>query len=100
MIYPINNELSLEGEANNRFSCPSGSELDKYHGFSRCIGGDHGDLLFDGFDVENGKTILSNPHVFSFIDLSDATDDEIHDLAMEILLNSFNSIGLECVEHS
>ena len=103
-IYPITMTLSLEGVANPRYSDLDQNELKHSdtdrHGWGRVIGGDLGDLYFDGYDVIGGRTYLRSPAVLSNAIDHTWTEDEIYNLAVDILSNSFSSIGLECVEHS
>lgn len=63
----------------------------------RTIGGDKGDLWFDGYTLENGETVLYKPVLVTIHELS---DDEVQDVAQEILQASYDSIGIETVEHS
>lgn len=84
--YQIKPELSLPGEASERYSNLRFGED------CRKIGGDLGDLLFEGFDVVNGNTVLRSPVLVSSLQLG---EEEATELASEILLASFDSIGLE-----
>lgn len=93
--YSVNQELSLPEEANPRFSDLSHKESEAG---GRIIGGDKGDLCFSGYSVENGKTILYDPELLT--SFGDLTDDEVNDYANEILMESYQSIGIETVEHS
>lgn len=86
--------LTLPGEANLRYQDLSYSELKRGY---RIIGGDQGDLHFDGFSIENGSTLLTNPRLSTTLDLN---QDEAWEIAYDILMFSFQSIGLETVEHS
>lgn len=100
MLYEIDN-LTLDAEANPRFAELSLSEIrrrDK-NGWprGRCIGGDKGDLYFDGYTVADGQTKLYQPALETNLEL---TEDEAHDIATEVLQASFASIGIETVEHA
>jgi len=105
MLYHLQNAFVIDEAANPRFGTPGSGEVkraetdDYFHGFNRVIGGDRGDLLFDGYEVVGGKTILSSPAVWSnsTLLLSAGEDEE---LAREIFDASFASIGIETVEHS
>lgn len=96
-------DFVIEGHAANpRFGDPSLSEVRRFEtdGYYRRIGGDRGDLYFDGYDVEDGNTILRNPALILFFDHDAVTEDDLVDLAREIFDSAFDSIGIECVEHS
>ena len=84
-------KLTLPEAANPRFADLSLSED------HRIIGGDKGDLCFNGYTVEGDETILYQPVLVTSLELN---DDEVQDIAEEILQASFNSIGIETVEHS
>ncbi len=103
MIRPLKQPFVIAAQANPRFGRPSMSEVIRaesnpvYHGYNRVIGGDRGDLLFDGYMVFRGDTMLTDPAVWTEEQL---TDDEVTDLARQIFNESFASIGIETVEHS
>ncbi len=63
----------------------------------RTIGGDKGDLWFNGYSLENGETVLYEPVLVTSLELN---PDEAQDFAEEILQASYDSIGIETVEHS
>ena len=73
MMYSIK-ELSIDGEANPRFGELSSSEKPKKNGHYRVVGGDQGDVYFDGYEVINGKTVLINPELYSGHE--DLTEDD------------------------
>ena len=102
MIYHLQNPFVIDAAANPRFGTPSITEIKKAetsnHGFYRVIGGDKGDLLFDGYDVADGKTFLYSPAVQTAY--SGLNDEEVVEMAREIFDESFASIGIETVEHS
>ena len=112
MLYHLKNAFVIDEAANPRFGTPGAGEVkraetDYFHGFNRIIGGDRGDLLFDGYEVVDGKTILSNPAVSTNLlfrgDRSAVLtqgDGTVEELAREIFDASFASIGIETVEHS
>jgi hypothetical protein len=90
MTYQIN-EIYLEDEAPERYENLSLTERDRG---GRVIGGDKGDLWFEGYYVENGKTFLINPTLETTLNL---TDDNAQEVAMEVLSESYDSIGIEAV---
>ena len=104
MLYDVKRELSIAGLANNRYADISISESRRAdrteHGCPRVIGGDKGDLGFYGYDVHVGenKTVLYKPVLITCI--GGLNEDEVFDIAEEILMNSFESVGIETVEHS
>lgn len=99
MRYEVKQQLSVEGLANPKKASLSRRESESKAG-ARVIGGDKGDLHFDGFtlDESTGVTVLDKP-VF-VTTLEGLTDDEVNDYANEVLQFSFDSIGIETVEHS
>ena len=106
MIHSLSEPFVIEEAANPRFGDASIQEVRRsestplYHGFYRVIGGDAGDLLFDGYSVEKGKTILCNPAVNSNMADESWSEEDWNNLAREIFNCSYASIGIECVEHS
>ena len=96
-LYPIAEEISLPGLANRRYAILSITEMDR-RGY-RVIGGDLGDVRFEGFDLddENGRTVLYNPVLSTTLELS---LEEATAVAQNVVMESFESIGLETVEHS
>ena len=95
-IYPIGQEIALHIEADPRSGDLGIREADRYNGWSRCIGGDKGDLLFNGYDLFGGKTVLRDPAFRTAFD--DLTDQEVLDYAREVLDEAFASIGADCVQ--
>ena len=95
-VYFLESELSLPALANPKFKDLSFTEVTKRD--CRVIGGDKGDLEFKGYELEDGKTFLYKPVVVTT--LEGLTDDQVFDVANEILMFSYESIGAECVEHS
>lgn len=87
-------KLTLSEQAEPLYADLSLSEVRKSD--HRTIGGDKGDLWFDGYTLENGETVLYKPVLVTIHELN---DDEVQDMAQEILQASFNSIGIETVEH-
>lgn len=82
--------LELDGEADARYE-----ENDFSHvGQKRVIGGDRGDIYFDGFDVEAGKTVLYKPELRTSLEL---TQEEAQDIAIEVLHFAYEAIGFECL---
>ena len=88
-------KLSLPEQAEPLFADLSLSEVRKSD--HRTIGGDKGDLWFCGYTLENGETVLYEPVLVTIHELN---DDEVQDMAEEILQASYESIGVETVEHS
>ena len=86
-------EIFVPGLADKKKQDLSISELD-----GRTIGGDKGDLEFQGYTLceETNRTILHKPVLYSRDGL---TYDEARQIAQEILDFSFDSIGIETVEH-
>lgn len=100
-IHELEAELSVEGEANPRFGDLSTREVDKHHGWGRVIGGDQGDVLFNGYDVEDGRTVLRSPAVLTWLrdEITDEwSEEEWTTFGQEIVDFAYDSIGLECVE--
>lgn len=95
--YNIDIPLTLPEPANPRFADLTAKESDRG---GRIIGGDHGDLRFNGYVVEDGTTTLADPVLLTGLDCDDDTPEELHAMADEILKFSYASIGIECVEHS
>lgn len=94
--------LLLPGLANPKFARPTTHEVDTSHtrrNHYRVIGGDLGDLFFDGFELGVDHTLLVNPHLVSVWAL-ESTDDELMRLAEGVLHAAFASIGWECLEHN
>lgn len=92
--YIISRELSLPVEASRKHTDLTVKESETG---GRTIGGDLGDLNFQGYFVEPGKTVLFKPELLTTLELS---DDEAYETAREVLFASFESIGAETVEHS
>lgn len=92
MTYTVTTPLTLPVRANPRFR-----DLSRHEEGGRIIGGDKGDLIFDGYDLDDTSTTLSGVKLRTDLDL---TEDEVNDIAKEILQFSYESIGIETVEHS
>lgn len=92
--YQITEELSIPEEANRRYASMTRSE---YNSEGRHIGGDKGDLFFQGYTVEDGKTVLTCP-VLRTADILSPQD--AYETAKEVLMASYDSVGVETVEHS
>lgn len=93
--YQVRTVLYLPEQANTRFSDLNRKEAERGY---RTIGGDKGDLRFNGFHIEGESTQLDDAILVT--DLNYLTDDEVDDIANEILHASYESIGIETVEHS
>lgn len=87
--------LTIPAEANPRFADLSRKEMDK----GRIIGGDQADLRFWGFTVQRSQTELVNPELLRG-NFDGWSNDDIINVAQEILSASFASIGVECIEHN
>ena len=96
--FEVKEPLILEEVANLRYATLSANEA-KNRGY-RVIGGDRGDLCFTGYDVDRseGTTTLENVSVRTKIE--GLNDDELYDLAREILSEAYCSVGIECIYHS
>ncbi len=94
--YDITKKLALPGLANPRYRDLSRRESDNG---GRVIGGDLGDLEFYGYELDRDKdeTILYGPVLVTQRKLSKKDANQI---AYDILMESYASIGLETVEHS
>jgi hypothetical protein len=93
MTYEIKN-LIFPWQANKRYESLSYSELKRGY---RLIGGDRGDLRFDGYGVDGEGTELVGVQLVSSLVL---TPEDAQEIAVEIVEQAFESIGAECVEHS
>lgn len=92
--YSVSN-LCFDWKANKRFE--SLSSFEQKRGY-RVVGGNHGDVRFDGFAVsETGTELCDVRFVTSLEHLSES---EAGRLAREVVEEAFASIGAECVEHS
>lgn len=89
-IYLARN-ISLEGEAPAKYADLSFSEWNRCD--YRTIGGDKGDLLFEGYIIRDGRTVLYKPKLRTT--LEGLLPDEVDEIAQEILDFSFASIGFE-----
>lgn len=92
--YRISSELSIPAEAPANRADLTFTEITRGY---RVIGGDRGDLQFDGYTVGFGRTVLYKPVLVTTLDLS---DEEAAEIAKEILMFSYESIGVESVTHS
>lgn len=66
----------------------------------RVLGGDRGDLHFDGYTLDEGAraTALDGPVLVTAFD--GLTGDEAFDIASEIIAQAVASVGLEALEVS
>ena len=97
-LYYIETPLTVKGEAPEKHSELTLSEVrwqerNRNPG-GRIIGGDKADLYFDGYTVKDGYTELYNPVLWTGLQL---TDEEVHDIAADIVGQAFESIGFECL---
>jgi len=102
MLYPLKQPFVLNFAAKSRFADPSITEIRRAEALSscmrghyRCIGGNQGDLLFDGYSVGKGRTTLANATLWSNLDLS---DDEAMEIARAVFDEAFASVGEEIIE--
>lgn len=63
----------------------------------RVLGGNRGDLWFDGYVVDETGTELASARLRTSLDL---TPEEAHEIAVEVVEEAYESVGEECVEHS
>lgn len=65
----------------------------------RIIGGDLHDLHFQGFTYnhETKEAFLKNPILTRVKDKTYLDEEEVFQLAQNVLLESFDSIGIECL---
>jgi len=103
-IFPIMTDVVIDKPADWKLGCLSLSERkraekNKYSGYGRCIGGDQGDVLFNGYDIIDGKTYLVDPALITSLDWN-PTNQDVYELAMLIINESMASIGIETVAHS
>ena len=100
-LYPLDRAFVIDEVAPWRRGEPTTTELraaEKFphlRGFNRVIGGDQGDLLFDGYDVDGGRTTLTNPTLSTTHE--DLTGDEVFEIARAIFDESYASIGIETI---
>jgi hypothetical protein len=88
--YQVSLELDVDGEANPKRATLHPRETD-YGG--RVIGGDQGDLYFFGYTIHPGRTVLVDPYLATRH--KDLTQDEVDDIAKSILMEAYESIGIE-----
>lgn len=88
MKYKVNAELFVEDIGNERFS-----DLKMGEDY-RVIGGDNGDIHFHGFYTKKGKTFLVDPYFSTTLHLN---EDEVDNHSLEVLKESYDSIGVECL---
>lgn len=91
-VYAPSVAIGIDVEANRRFAELSWREINSQYGY-RVLGGDVGDLCFEGFEVQKGKTELVRPRLFTLIDYYD--EDEVNEQAQNILDRAYESVGLE-----
>ncbi len=95
--YDITKKLVLPELASSRYSELSRREYERDG--ARVIGGDLGDLEFYGYTLNrgNGTTTLDGPVLVTQRKLSKKDANQI---AYDVLMESYGSIGIETVEHS
>ncbi len=94
--YDITRKLAVPGLANPRYQGLNRREAEQG---GRIIGGDWGDLEFYGYDLDydRDETVLSGP---TLISQRKFAKNEAYEVARDILMEAYASIGLEAVEHS
>ena len=93
--YPVKAQLSIPARANPRFADLSAKESEKG---GRIIGGDQGDLRFSGYTLDGDRTIVDSPVLLTSHE--GLSDDDVENIATAVLMESFQSIGAETLEHS
>ena len=98
--YDIKNKLSIPELASRRNSELSRRERESDTG-RRVIGGDLGDLEFYGYTLNESRdeTVLDGPVLVTSLKKK-LTKDEAYEIALGILMASYNSIGVDAVERS
>jgi len=97
MLYNLET-ITIPQRANPRFADASTSERRRAetngHGFARVIGGDMGDLLFDGYSVDGDETTVE----FTLrTTMPKLTNEEAQGIGQTILDEAMASIGLEAI---
>ena len=85
--------LSFPWKASLRDRDLSSTELKRGY---RVIGGDKGDVRFRGYDVDEAGTELVGVTLLSHV----AVTANAREIAEQVVSEAFDSIGVECVEHS
>jgi hypothetical protein len=96
MRYAITEPMVLNGLAS-----PRNAELSYYERNKvgcRILGGDKGDLHFDGYtlDEEEGTTTLDSPVLVTHF--KGVTEDEAFNIATEIVAQAMDSVGMDAIE--
>lgn len=91
--------IIIDQAADPRQASPSSSELTRMEregrDYARVIGGDRGDVLFDGFECDGDRTILDSFTLRTT--LQDLTEDEMDEIAAEIVNDAVASVGIEAL---
>lgn len=96
--YKISNSIVLAELANDRYSALSSNET-KNRGY-RVLGGDRGDLCFEGYTVDRSEGTTTLEEVSVRTKIEGLSEDELFDLANEILTEAYCSLGIECIYRS
>lgn len=100
-LYTPSVELSIPAIANPRYGDVSITEATRAerdgnrHGYCRCIGGDVGDILHNGYFIDGNRTVLLDPVLRTTE--PDLTPDEVDGIMAEVLQFAFMSVGTDCV---
>ena len=99
-LYNVPEPFSVKGKADPRYedltlSEARSAERNKRWA-SRIIGGDLGDLGFEGYRVHRGRTYLCHPVLLSFLNRR-LTRADVVALARQIVAEAMDSIGFEAL---
>lgn len=103
-LYHLPERIVIDRRANPRFGDASSGEIrlsemnPSMMGFYRVVGGDNGDFLFNGYSVDGDRTIITGAAIATT--LIDLNDDDIMDIAQEILDCAVSSVGMEAIGSS
>ena len=100
-LYALPEPIIINQRANPKYGDASISEIRRseadpnMRGYYRVIGGDNGDVLFNGYAAEGAKVTLKDPVLRTT--LADLDKDEIFEIVQEIVQYARQSIGLEAI---
>lgn len=100
-LIEIPEPIVINQRANPRYADASSGEIrlselrDYMRGYYRVIGGDNGDILFNGYDVEGDTTIIRGAVLRTT--LTDLSHDDIMEIVHEIIDLAISSVGLEAI---